>query len=322
MSEKHEFQPIWEEFYLELMENEIIPYLEKHKEAGRLKTNDSEIYYESYVNSEEKGAIVISHGFCEFTTKYTEVIYYFFSEGYSVFIMDHRGHGYSSRKLDDLTKVYIDSYSEYVKDFHVFVEEIVKPKSKTGKLALFAHSMGGAIGALVMEHYPELFQCAILSAPMLEINIGKYSKRSAWLLISVMSMYKKMQKFAPGECTFSGEPHFEKSHCLSEARYMRIFNERQKDPNRQTAGATYSWVAASLKALRVLQKNTFRIQTPILLFQAEMDEMVKPGGQDLFVQNTKNARLVKVAGSKHEIHNAILKDYYAQIFEFLEEKLS
>ena len=45
------------------------------------------------------------------------------------------------------------SYQEYVKDLHVFVDGIVKKRSKSGELYLFAHSMGGAIGALFLEEY-------------------------------------------------------------------------------------------------------------------------------------------------------------------------
>ena len=61
--------------------------------------------------------------------------------------MEHRGHGFSRRFLKDLHKVYVKSYQEYVKDLHVFVDGIVKKRSKSGELYLFAHSMGGAIGA-------------------------------------------------------------------------------------------------------------------------------------------------------------------------------
>ena len=40
------------------------------------------------------------------------------------------------------------------------------------KLFLFAHSMGGAIGADFLEEYPEYFNSAILSAPMFQVNTG------------------------------------------------------------------------------------------------------------------------------------------------------
>jgi lysophospholipase len=204
------------------------------------------------------------------------------------------------------------------------VTDIVKPKAQADKLILYAHSMGGAIGALVLEHYPRLFQCAILSAPMLEVDIGRYSNRSAWLLFSLASMNRHIQKFAPGERGFVGEPQYDKSSAMSQARYMRVFEARQKDERLQTSGATYAWVAASLKAVRILQKNAYRVKTPVLLFQAEKDTMVKPKGQERFAQNTENTTLVQVKEAKHEIYNAtdeIIEDYFKQIFAFIEAEL-
>lgn len=317
-----EFEIIREEDYQETMDREVSPYLIRSRKTGTLATDGAEIYYETYVNPEEKASIVISHGFCEFCGKYEEVIYYFLKQGYSVFIMEHRGHGRSSRMVEDLSKIYIETYNDYVKDFHRFVTDIVQRESKTGILVLFAHSMGGAIGALMLEHYPKLFTCAILSSPMLEVDIGRYSNRAAWLLFSIASMNRRTKKFAPGERGFQQEPQFEKSCAMSKPRYMRVFEERKKDTRFQTSGATYAWVAASLKAVRILQKNAYRVKIPVLLFQAENDTTVKPGGQNLFAQNSKQTTLVVAKGAKHEIFNGtdeIIADYYPRIFSFIEE---
>ena len=43
-----------------------------------------------------RGAIVISHGFTEFAEKYDELVWYFLLAGYSVCVLEHRGHGKSS----------------------------------------------------------------------------------------------------------------------------------------------------------------------------------------------------------------------------------
>ena len=42
--------------------------------------------------------------------------------------------------------------------------------------------MGGAIGTLFLETYPGYFKKAVLNAPMMQINTGKYSNFIAELL--------------------------------------------------------------------------------------------------------------------------------------------
>jgi len=313
--------------YERRMEEEVIPFLAKYKKSGTIATEGAEIYYETYVNPEEKASIVISHGFCEFIGKFEEMIYYFFKEGYSVFMAEHRGHGRSSREkgVKGLCRVYVRSYGDYVNDLHAFVTEVVRKESQSGKLVLYAHSMGGAIGALLLEHYPELFACAILTSPMLQLEMPGMPKWLVWICLGLAGMTGRMKKLGPGQNEFRPEPEFEYSGAVSEARYLRTHKERLKDEHLQNSGGTYGWLCAGLKAVKVLQKNAFRVTTPVLVFQAEQDSMVMPQGQERFVEKAKNARLVKIEGAKHEIYlstNEILEGYLTQIFDFFDETLA
>ena len=86
------------------------------------------------------------------------MIYYFLQAGYSVFIAEHRGHGRSERRLSNMDKVYVESFAQYVRDLRIFVNKIVKRHQN--EMILFAHSMGGAIGALYLQRYPGVFQKA------------------------------------------------------------------------------------------------------------------------------------------------------------------
>lgn len=84
--------------YKEKMINIVEPYLKKNLESGYiLGANDLKLYYEKFIVKKPKANIVICHGFGEFTEKYNELIYYFIKENYSVFILEHRGHGRSQR---------------------------------------------------------------------------------------------------------------------------------------------------------------------------------------------------------------------------------
>ena len=163
--------------YQRTMKRDVEPYLRNCEKDGYIESYDSTaIYYRTYRIPQAKAAIVISHGFCEFAEKYKEVIYYFLKNGYSVYVPEHRGHGYSDRIVVDGEKVYIEDYEQYVQDLHFFVKNVVELTEK--RKILFCHSMGGAIGVRYLEEFPMTFDAAILSAPMLGMNTGKYPK---WL---------------------------------------------------------------------------------------------------------------------------------------------
>ena len=71
-----------------------------------------------------RGAIVISHGFTEFAEKYDELVWYFLLAGYSVCVLEHRGHGKSARDVDNRCMVWIDDWQRYVADLAGFAETI------------------------------------------------------------------------------------------------------------------------------------------------------------------------------------------------------
>lgn len=108
-------------------------FIEGISEEGFLQRDEARLAYSKYILTDSKASIVISHGYTENKDKYEEMIYYYLKSGYSVFIMDHRGHGKSTREVSDNSLVYIDSFDTYVDDLHFFITEIVKPSSSETK---------------------------------------------------------------------------------------------------------------------------------------------------------------------------------------------
>jgi lysophospholipase len=150
---------IKEEDFASEMEGKVLPFLKDKIKDGYFKNRDGlNLHYQLLINPSEKASIVISHGYCEFTTKYAETMYYFYQMGYSVFAIDHRGHGLSDREVEGYSKVNINHFEDYVLDFNEFIEKVVKEESLTKRLILFAHSMGGGIGALYIEQFPDVFE--------------------------------------------------------------------------------------------------------------------------------------------------------------------
>lgn len=314
-----------EENFEKEMETMVEPFLKSHEVKGTFEAADgSLIAYYKYVLSDAKAGIVISHGFTEFAAKYGEWIYLFLRAGYSVFFLEHRGHGESARAVEDIERVHVDSYEEYVQDIHTFMTKIVIPENGRNPCFLYAHSMGGAIGTLTIEEYPTLFDAAVLSAPMFSINMGAFPVWLAKLVARLQIKRKKGKEFAVGQHGYDRNEKFEESCSLSKARFRYIEKKRDENVNYHTSGGTYSWALASLLAQKkaVSSENVAKIMIPVLLFQAGNDTLVHPKGQEKFVKQCKTAEMIIVTDSKHEIYNAdekIQQAFFEEIMDFYEK---
>lgn len=316
-----------EEDFKRKMRLEAEPYLRGCETHGYFEGCDgARISYWVYRASHTEGhappkdaAIVISHGFCEFAEKYREVAYVFLRQGYSVYIPEHRGHGFSARLAKDPEQVYVTDYEQYVQDLHFFVKKIVEPQEKTK--FLFCHSMGGAIGIRYLQEYPLTFRAAVLSSPMIGANTGKYPKWLSKIASEFYCAIGKGEKYAAGQGGFRMQPSYETSSSISRERYFYIYDMRLKNKEYRTYGASYAWARAGLRAVAKLQKqkNIDKIRTPMLIFAAGMDDMVDNDAIRSFAARAATATLVEVGQSKHEIYNAgyeVRLDYYRKIFDF------
>ena len=134
---KEEMQTIVEP-YLASIGTEF--YLERH--AGQ------KIHCMHYVPENPHAVVMLSHGFVENAEKYKEIAYYFAKEGFSVYLPEHCGHGFSYRMTEDESLVHLDNFERYVEDF-IFVTKKAKEDNPGMKIYLYGHSMGGGIAAAV-----------------------------------------------------------------------------------------------------------------------------------------------------------------------------
>ncbi len=313
-----------EEGYRNWMRDEVEPFLKKCREYGYFHSYDgTAVFYNKYRFRDAGRCVVILHGFCEFAEKYHEFIYYILREGYSVYIPEHRGQGYSDRRISDMEMVYVHDFGEYVEDLRCFMQKIVDPKES--RKVLFGHSMGGTIGTLFLERYAGEFEAAVLSSPMFRMRTGKCPAALAEAVAEFYCLTGRAKKYAPGQGGFRETPDFEGSSCLSKERYLYVYEKRLENPKYRTSGASCAWVRAGLAAERRLMKkrNLCRIDVPILLFAAGCDSMVDNRALEKFAKHTKRrkrTKLIFMPESKHEIFHAgemTRRQYYEQIAAFL-----
>lgn len=316
-----------EETYAEEMQNVVEPYLNEHKVSGFFKGYDgNEIYYEQYLTENEKGHIVVVHGFTDAIYKFHEVIYYFQQNGYSVSALEHRGHGNSYRSIDNLSKITVASFDEYIKDFGIFINTIVKPSlQENEKLFVYAHSMGGGIAARFMEEDNTVFDAAVLTSPMMEIEYGGLPNHAAELVIKTASLLGMEDSYILGSSDYEETYDFENSSLTSKARYDHIFHVCTQNKNYQMSGGDYNWIMAAIQGTKEIKENAKRYDTDTLLFQAEKDSIVGPNGQNEFAAKASNVQPVLVKDAKHSIlftENETFIPYMNMILYFYEEHLN
>lgn len=323
--------------YSDEMQDVVLPYLAERKRQGLLTTEQgSKIYYETYKADGICDTIVVFAGFREYTRKYDEAAYYFIKSGYNVCLFDHAGLGLSSRDKkiagdkDATSLVYIGSFDTYVHDAAEVVEKVARHitdeaeggTAKEVRLLLFTHSMGGCIGALYLEQYPDVFDKAVLSTPMLATNTG-VPEWMAYSLSAVMDAVGNGAKKAVGQKTYKESLKSKAAPAFAESDARAAYKTylRNGDEHYQANAATYSWTAEACRATRkaIKRRNVKKVKAPILMFQAEHDTRVRPVGQNRFRRRSAVTVLVYYPGVKHEIYdsrNEYLAPYYDRILRF------
>ena len=338
--------------YKEEMKREAEPYLEKRRserffsvaqgglgkkgscsgpeeQAGRWSdaaAGEECLHVMCYTADDPQGVLVISHGFTESTPKYDELVYYFLQAGYHVYVPEHMGHGRSYRLTQDPSLVHVDTWKRYVCDLLALCRK-VREEHPNLPLSLYAHSMGGGIGACAAAFEPELFSHVILSSPMIRPLTGNVPWPLAALIAQGMCLFGKGERYVAGQQPYDGKESFEDSASSSEPRFARYQEIRRRRPELQMNAASYGWLLSAIRMSLYLQSSGWkRITPPILIFQSESDQYVSLTALKRFAEKIRgkgkapHCEYVVVPGTRHEIYSSpdkILRGYVERILSFL-----
>ncbi|MCD8300490.1 MAG: alpha/beta hydrolase [Clostridiales bacterium] len=316
---------ISEDVYIENMAGEVEPWLDERKAVRYLKREEGhKIYCEFYRCDDPKGIVVISHGFTETAEKFREVIWMFMNAGYHVCIIDHCGHGRSYRLVTDPCLVHVDRFERYVEDLNMAVEKAAE-RWMDLPLYLWAHSMGGGIGASLTAAAPELFTKVILTSPMIRPLSGGVPWGATKIISRGMCRRGKDKTYVPGQHPYRDDETFEDSAATCRPRFEYYNEKRRVEPLFQMSGASYGWLHETARLDNYLMTQGYKtIKCPVLVFQADDEDFVSKDEQAKFVQKIKSRggdiRLVPMPGTKHEIYSStddVLEKYWKEIFDFL-----
>jgi lysophospholipase len=287
-------------------------------EKGKLQISSQiSLAYCSIRHPSSNLAVVVSNGRVESYEKYRELIFDIYQQGYSVYALDHRGQGLSSRLTHNPHKGHVDKFDDYLCDFAHFIDAIVKP-AQHAALFLVGHSMGGAIGTLYMDKYPDIFKAAVFSAPMYGIRLPLHKCLIRWLAKTLdTSTSGKEPNYILGGSDYKSV-HFDDNNLThSRARYEHYRELYKSKPELQLGSPTNRWVSESLDACERAIEAARKIRRPLLILQATEDAIVDNGAQDQAVAG--NCRLQIISGAAHEIFledDSIRNNALTQMFDF------
>lgn len=251
-----------------------------------------------------RGTVVVCTGRTEFIEKYFEFIGELLQRGFAVVCFDWRGQGLSQRLQDDRTKGHVGAFDDYNLDLETVFDTLVKDKLP-GPHILFGHSMGGHVALKHLARRPADFECAFLSAPMLQVWAPGLLRLIARPLMATMCAIGRREAFTPdGEGNDGVSTLFEDNVVTTDrGRYERNNAILRAEPDLAICGSTWGWARTAFASMRALRRNSFgpQIAVPLLIVGAAHDRVVNQGPDVSLIRRVKRGLFVLFSDAEHEL---------------------
>lgn len=250
-----------------------------------------------------RGSVILSGGRTEPIEKYYETIGDFLARGFVVLAHDWRGQGLSARDLPDRLKGHArGGFRLFLDDFKrlldAFEDRLPRPWVAVG------HSMGGCLTLLAMAEGERRFAGAVLSAPMLGLNLGRVSGPGVGLAVGLNLLLGRGGRYLPKQPRRAFEDDFEGNPLTHDpARFARNAGLTKAHPDLALGAPTWGWLDFALKATRRLA-NPDRLRSitaPVIIVSAGDDKLVDNAAQAAAARHLPQGKLIAIPGAYHEI---------------------
>jgi lysophospholipase len=304
----------------------IKPWFEQNMVSGSWMLSDgASLHYRYAHHNEAKSIIVISSGRVECAAKYAEMIYDLHQNGHSVFIHDHRGQGLSTRLKENPQLGYINDFNQYVSDFNHVIDNVLFPilddkylkasqkKSNNAAITqrptypplhLLCHSMGSAVGALLVMARPKLFSKAAFCSPM----FGLTPPLSPWvmtILVRLGVVFNKLKgkktSYFFGHDDYMPTAFYKNRLMSSKVRYEIFRKTYAQQPELQLGGVTYEWLYASLVAMKEIRQQASKITVPCIILYSGADTVVANEEIEQVINDIKDCESTLIPEALHEL---------------------
>ncbi len=229
-----------------------------------------------------KGAVTIAHGYGEHMGRYKHVAERLNEAGFTVYALDHHGHGRSGGKRGRVR------LQAAVADLDQLIVTVSRAHNPDIPQFLLGHSMGGAIALrYAMAHQRRLTGLA-LSAPLAAVEGGAGLHAFARGLGMVM----------PGVAVSRVEPRLV-------SRDHAVVKDYIADPLNHHGPVPASVAREFVVHVGTLAQDVKRITLPTLLMWGTADRLCPPAGSELVAANigSEDLAVKRYEGLFHEILN-------------------
>jgi lysophospholipase len=285
---------------------------------------------------EPRGICLLLQGLTEYLEKYEETADELVARGFLVVSMDWRSQGASERVRSGNRAGHVRSFDEYDSDMAaatIQVEAMQKERAEKGLAALpviaLAHSMGAHILLRFMHEHPRRFAAAVMTAPLLGVQTGKYSLDYTRWLTFLLNLRQPSSRLIytvedrdpltlpfEGNLVTSDRGRYERNRAFLKAQpFLRIY------------GPTFGWLGAAFQSMDRMSRSDYAqsINTPLLIFGAERDRLVTNQATRDFVKRLPNATYIEIEDAEHEIlmeKDSIRARFWSEFDAFVNARLS
>ncbi len=274
-----------------------------------------------------RGVCVLLQGLAEFLEKYDEVAEELNARGFIVVSVDWRSQGASERGARDNRLAHVDTFEDYDHDLAILIQKLA-PSAEMPVIAL-AHSMGAHLLLRYLREHKRRLACAVLIAPMLDIYTGKHPPSVARAVALLLSIWRPSKRPLPGmEERAPLTVSFEQNGVTSDrARFERTQQKLRRQPFLRINGPSFGWLRAAFRSIRQVgaQKFAEDIVTPLLVFGAGRDQIVKTDAIRNYARELPEAQYVEIETAQHEIlmeTDLVRAEFWRAFDLFVDQNLS
>ncbi len=233
-------------------------------------------------DGEPRRTVVIVHGASEHGGRYDHVARNLVSRGWDVIIGDQRGHGQSGG-----VPMHVQNFERYLTDLDCIWRHFDLDADHT---ALMGHSFGSLVSIRYAQTRSDRFCALILMSPLLalKVSIHPMTITVGKVLSIVAPRFRFQTRVDPATTT----------------RSQKVLDQRSVDPYMHRS-VTAGWYFHMKAALRRAWAQAGRIESPLLLMQGELDQVVDPLVVEPWLEKvaSSDTSLKLFSEHLHELHN-------------------
>lgn len=264
----------------------------KHKEADFVGIYDTKIYYQVWSPDDAtKGVVLLVHGYGEHSGRYMNVVNTLVPEGYTVWALDHRGHGKSEGR-----RCHVNRFSDFYSDVKM-IEDLARKEYPDLPFHLVGHSMGSIISNHYMATQADQSKYSSLTLSGTGAAPGPAINTVTQLMSKIFSVLLPKMSIPSGL-----DPQFI-SHD------EKVVEDYINDPLVETK-ITPRLGNELMKHVSMMMDAAPKLSVPTLMQIGSEDDAFHPDSWDNLYNSiaSKDKEFKKYEGYRHEVYNEVKKE--------------